>query len=340
MVCKKGVSGVDLRAFNVIVIPQMRDSDDRAGGTIKNEEREEMQWLVVLDSLEGLKPKTDTSLALINQGRSSGLKIDTATINKLFFDNQAAVMAEDSSGGEERINLCDYDLIFMRKEPPYDTAFHYATQLLSLSGTLVVNSPSALRDFNEKLITLPFAKYMPATLVSSDVDQVVEFFNTHNGGILKKLDSFQGKSVQRATASDRTLVEDFTGGGVMPVMAQEFLDSVYDGDKRVLMLGSEFLGASLRRPREGYHANFAMSDALATTLTSHEQQVVKELGPWMVERGIHFAGLDFIGETLTEINITCPTGIMQVSELDGRNLAQEMVEYFIDLCNEDQKQDV
>jgi glutathione synthase len=299
-----------------------------------------MQWLVVLDSVEGLKPKTDTSLALINQGRKSGLRVDTATIDKLFFSKQASVIAEDMSGAEHRRNLCDYDLILMRKEPPYDLAFHYATHLLSLSGTLVVNAPSALRDFNEKLITLPFHTYMPATLVSSSVDQIAQFFSDHDGGVIKALDSFQGKSVQRLTASDRELIEQFTAGGTQPVMAQEFLDAVYDGDKRVLMLGKDFLGASLRRPREGYHANFAMSDALATTLTSREQQIVEELGPWMVKRGIHFAGLDFIGETLTEINITCPTGIMQISELDGRDLAQEMADYFVTLCGEDHQVDV
>ncbi len=183
-----------------------------------------MQWLVVLDSVEGLNPKTDTSLALINQGRKSGLRVDTATIDKLFFSKQASVIAEDVSGAEHRRNLCDYDLILMRKEPPYDLAFHYATHLLSLSGTLVVNAPSALRDFNEKLITLPFHTYMPATLVSSSVDQIAQFFSDHDGGVIKALDSFQGKSVQRLTVSDRELIEQFTAGGTQPVMAQEFLD--------------------------------------------------------------------------------------------------------------------
>jgi len=299
-----------------------------------------MQWLVVIDSLEGLNPKTDTSLALINQGRKSGVRVDTATIDKLFFDEQGAVVAEDAAGSEHRKAMSEYDLILMRKEPPYDIAFHYATHLLSLSGSLVVNAPSALRDFNEKLITLPFHHYMPATLVSSSVEQILEFFSHHDGGIIKALDSFQGKSVQRVTGADRKVIEHFTASGRQPVMAQEFLDSVYEGDKRVLMLGKTFLGASLRRPKEGYHANFAMSDALPTTLSSREEQIVAELGPWMVERGIHFAGLDFIGETLTEINITCPTGIMQVSELDGRNLAEEMVDYFVGLCEQNRNGDV
>ena len=294
-----------------------------------------MEWLIVLDSIEGLKPETDTSLALMRQGRASGLRVDTATIDKLVFDNQAAVVATCVDGSEAYRALSQYDLILMRKEPPYDMAFHYATQLLSLADTLVVNHPSALRDYNEKLITLPFQKYMPATLVSSNQERILDFLSDHKGGIIKALDSFQGKSVQQLSSSEAGVVEQFTEGGRYPVMVQEFLESVYDGDKRVLMLGDRFLGASLRRPREGYHANFAMSEALPATLTAREQIAVDELGPWMVERGIHFAGLDFIGETLTEINITCPTGIMQVSRLDGKNLAEEMVDYFVRLCGQD-----
>lgn len=291
-----------------------------------------MRWLMVLDSLDGLNPKTDTSLALIRQGRAKGIQIDTATIDRLYFERQAYVTAEDSEGrfGPQALN--SYQLILMRKEPPYDLAFHYATHLLSLSGTLVVNDPSALRDLNEKLIALPFQQYMPATLVSSNQISIGDFVKKHKGGVIKALDSFQGKSVERLSTSDGALIKRYTHDGTQPVMVQEFLDSVYDGDKRVLILGKDFLGASLRRPREGYHANFANSEALPASLTLRERQILDELAPWLVEQGVHFAGLDFIGETLTEINITCPTGIMQISELEGRNLAQEMIDYFIALC--------
>jgi len=292
-----------------------------------------MRWLVVLDSLDGLNPKTDTSLALIKQGRASGIQIDTATIDRLYFEQQAFVTAENSKGSFGPKALNDYQLILMRKEPPYDLAFHYATHLLSLSGTLVVNAPSALRDLNEKLIALPFQQYMPATLVSSDQISIGDFVKKHKGGVIKALDSFQGKSVERLSTSDGALIKRYTHDGTQPVMVQEFLDSVYDGDKRVLILGKDFLGASLRRPREGYHANFANSEALPASLTLRERQILNELAPWLVGQGVHFAGLDFIGEALTEINITCPTGIMQISELEGRNLAQEMIDYFIALCH-------
>ncbi|MEE4241296.1 MAG: hypothetical protein V2I36_07505 [Desulfopila sp.] len=290
-----------------------------------------MKWLVVLDPIEGLVSRTDTSIALINQARSMGISVDTATIEKLFFETFAAVLASDAEGREEVRALRQYDLILMRKEPPYDMAFHYATQFLSLSETLVVNSPSSLRDFNEKLIVLPFRQYMPATLVSSDCAMIEDFLERNGSCVIKSLDSFQGKSVRRIEPSDNETVAAATDGGKHPVMVQKFQDRVYEGDKRVIMLGERCLGAALRRPKEGFHANFANSDALRTSLTAREEKIIADLGPWLVKHGIHFVGLDLIGEQLTEINITCPTGIVQISELEGRNLAEEIVAYFIDL---------
>ncbi|MEJ2058641.1 MAG: hypothetical protein P8X39_12475, partial [Desulfofustis sp.] len=149
----------------------------------------------------------------------------------------------------------------------------------------------------------------------------------------KSLDSFQGKSVQKIDAGDTEIVRDFTQAGRRPVMVQKFLEEVFDGDKRVITLGEKMIGAALRRPKQGYHANFANSEALKTGLSEREQAVMNELGPWLVAHGIHFAGLDFIGGYLTEINITCPTGIIQISELDNTDLAGEIVNYFVNLAS-------
>ena len=291
-----------------------------------------MRWLVVLDPLDGLKPKTDTSLAVINRARQVGIEVDTATIEQLYFEEQARVLACGADGTIQARRLGGYDLIFMRKEPPYDMRFHYATQLLSLGDTLVLNSPSSLRDFNEKLIVLPFAKYMPPTLVAADLSVIGDFVATHGKVVVKSLDSFQGKSVLLLEEYDAGTLNEFTGGGTRPVMVQKFLDQVYDGDKRVITLGDRVLGAALRKPKQGYHANFANSDALRSPLSEREKAALDELCPWMVSQGIHFSGLDFIGGYLTEINITCPTGIIQISELEGRDLAAEIVDYFSELA--------
>lgn len=290
-----------------------------------------MAWLVVLDPIDGLAPETDTSIALINEARRQVIEVDTATIEDLFFETHAAVLATDKTKSKSKKKLGDYALILMRKEPPYDLAFHYATHLLSLSGTLVANSATSLRNFNEKLIALPFQKHMPPTIVSSNRDILRQFMEKNGLCVIKSLDSFQGKSVEKVTADDATTISEFTAEGSQPAMVQQFQDRVFEGDKRVLMLGDTFIGAAMRKPKTGFHANFASSDALLTNLTPKEQAAVDELGPWMLSQGIHFSGLDFIGEQLTEINITCPTGIIQISELDGRDLAKEIVDYFTKL---------
>jgi len=292
----------------------------------------QMKWLVVLDPIDGLLSRTDTSLAVINKAREKNIEVDTATIEQLYFEEHAGVLSTAADGSNRSTALGNYDLIFMRKEPPYDLRFHYATHLLSLSGTLVLNSPSALRDFNEKLIVLPFVKHMPPTLVGSDRDVIADFVSRHGRAVIKSLDSFQGKSVQKIEAGDAAAVSDFTQAGTRPVMVQKFLEEIFDGDKRVITLGDRVIGSAMRKPKQGYHANFANSEALKTGLSEREQAVMDELGPWLVAHGIHFAGLDFIGGYLTEINITCPTGIVQISELDNTDLAAEIVDYFTNLA--------
>lgn len=290
-----------------------------------------MKWLVVLDPLDGLVARTDTSISLINKAREKNIEVFTATIDRLFFETHAAVVATAANGEVEEHRLAHFDLILMRKEPPYDLAFHYATQLLSLAGTRVVNSPTALREFNEKLIALPFRQYMPPTLVSSDIDLLKDFVVRHGTCVVKILDSFQGRSVKRVDSAEDSLLWEYSREGTLPVMVQQFNERVYEGDKRVIMVGDRFLGAAMRRPKKGFHANFANSDALKTVLTPHEKEIIDTLGPWLVKHDIHFVGLDLIGEQLTEINITCPTGIVQISELDGKDLAGEIVDYFVEL---------
>ncbi|THB77235.1 MAG: hypothetical protein D6B25_07440 [Desulfobulbaceae bacterium] len=290
-----------------------------------------MKWLVILDPIEGLVSKTDTSLAIINKARSMGLEVDTATIEDLFFETVVSVNACGVKNEKTISMLDEYDLILMRKEPPYDLPFHYAAQLLSLTKTPVINSPASLRDFNEKLIVLPFSDFMPPTLVSSNSAEIIKFIGRFDSAVLKSLDSFQGKSVTRVSPDDMGLVDKFTEGGRQPIMVQQFLEAVYQGDKRVMMAGDRVLGAAQRRPKSGYHANFANSDALPAALTAREQEIIDTLGPWMVAHGIYFSGLDIIGEKLTEINITCPTGIIQISELDGKDIPGEVVDYFLEL---------
>ncbi|CAG0906833.1 unnamed protein product, partial [Cyprideis torosa] len=284
-----------------------------------------MRWLIVLDPLEGLALKTDTSLAIMTSARARNIEVDTATIEDLSFSGEARVFVRDGQGDVASLSLDSYDLILMRKEPPYDLAFHYASQILSLTTTKVINSPRALRDYNEKLIALPFFEFMPPTLVSSRCRELIDFIAQYDRCVIKSLDSFQGKSVALVEQGDLQVLKERTEGERIPVMVQQFQEGVFEGDKRVLLAGGKVLGATLRRPRKGFHANFANSEALRTVLTGREEEILARVGPWLVERDIHFTGLDLIGEQLTEINITCPTGIIQISELEKKDLTGQNV---------------
>ena len=139
---------------------------------------EVITWLVIIDPEEGLNPETDTSLAIIREARDRQIEVDTLTIDKLYFRDRLMGVVRDKVGFTRKCALDDYDLIFLRKEPPYDMSFHYATQLLSLAQTQIINSPAAIRNLNEKLIALSFKEFMPPTLVSSDICLIEEFVIT------------------------------------------------------------------------------------------------------------------------------------------------------------------
>ncbi len=287
-----------------------------------------MKWLVIIDPEEGLNPETDTSLAIIREARDRQIEVDTLTIDKLYFRDRLMGVVRDKVGFTRKCALDDYDLIFLRKEPPYDMSFHYATQLLSLAQTQIINSPAAIRNLNEKLIALSFKEFMPPTLVSSDICLIEEFLSEHKVGVIKGLDSFQGISVTKVLSGEKEKIRSYTGCGLRPVMVQKFLPEVMTGDKRILVLGDKVVGSVLRRPLQGYHANFANSEAILTPPSKKEQAALDRIIPWLLEQGIHFSGLDFIGEQLTEINITCPTGVIQLGRLTNRNITAEVVDYF------------
>lgn len=287
-----------------------------------------MKWLIIIDPEEGLNPETDTSLAIMQEARNRQTVVDTVTIDKLYFHERLMGVVRDKIGFTQKRALDEYDLIFMRKEPPYDMSFHYATQLLSLAETPIINSPAAMRNFNEKLIALNFKEFMPPTLVSADTCLIEEFLAQHRVGIIKGLDSFQGISVTKVLGGEKEKIKSYTGSGSRPVMVQKFLPEVMTGDKRILILGEKVIGSVLRRPLQGYHANFANSEAILSPPSEKEQAALDHIIPWLLEQGIHFSGLDFIGEQLTEINITCPTGVIQLGRLMNRNITSEVVDYF------------
>lgn len=301
-----------------------------------------MKWLYVIDPLETLHPETDTTYAIMRESAGRGIASHVCTIKDLLFTTRITANVQQITFGSgdvqlgdmENQPLDDFDLILMRKEPPYDLAFHYATALLSLTSAPVFNAPEALRAFNEKLVILNFPELIPKTVVSADVDQLEQFTKAHNDvAVVKALDSYQGKMVRKLEKGDphvRDVLHDATRGGTLPVMLQEYIHGVSQGDKRIIVLCGEILGAVKRLPAEGsYISNLgAGGTGHKTDITDGEKHIVATIRPFLAKHGIHFAGLDVISDKLTEINITCPTGLQHINRLEDKHLEREVVDCY------------
>jgi len=301
-----------------------------------------LQWLFIIDPIEELKLETDSTYAIMKEAYRQGISVSFCRIQDIFYETDVKSISKSFSIQKEEyevgdttvLDLNSFDIIFMRKDPPYDLNYHYCTQLLSLTNSLVVNSPQALRNFNEKLITLPFLKFMPDTMVSSNKSQIYSFLNNHpNGLILKSLASFQGRSVEwikKIDENSEKILKTYTQNYTTPVMIQKYIPEVSIGDKRILVLGGKIIGGVLREPlKDNYLANLGQGGiARKTTITPLENEIANNISEFLVKNGLHFVGLDVIGDFLTEINITCPTGIVHINKLNDVCLEKEIVNYF------------
>ncbi len=218
------------------------------------------------------------------------------------------------------------DSVWMRKDPPFDTRYLYEANILELAqnkGCLVVNEPRGLRAANEKLYALNFPEVIPDTVVTADSGRLKDFVADHDGmGVLKPLGGHGGEGIFVLDEDDRNLnalIEVSTNHGTKPVMCQEYLAEARHGDKRILMLDGEAMGAILRVPQAKEHrSNIHVGGSVEKTeLTETEQHICEVVGPRLVEDGLYFVGLDVIGNRLTEVNVTSPTGIQEMSRLDG-----------------------
>jgi len=306
-----------------------------------------MKWLFIIDPIENLNFETDSTYAIMKEAYRQGIEVFYCKIQEIFYKNRVCCTSksffltdEGYEVGQGKIShLNSFNIIFMRKDPPYDMIFHYATELLSLTKSLVVNSPQALRDFNEKLIILPFTKYIPETIVTTNEQHIKDFLKTHSDGfILKSLASYQGRSVVWINKNDEDSekkLKSYTKDYTAPVMIQEYIPDVNIGDKRILVLGGKSIGAVLREPlKNSYLANLGQGGiAKKTTISKREEEIVTNLSGFLLKNGLHFVGIDVIGGYLTEINITCPTGIVHINKLNDVILEKQVVEYFRNLVS-------
>jgi len=231
--------------------------------------------------------------------------------------------------------LADFDAVLMRKDPPFDMEYVYSTYLLELAeaqGARVFNRPRAIRDWNEKMAVARFPRFVPPTVVTRRDTLIREFLAEHRDVILKPLDGMGGASVFRVRHDDpnvNVIVETVTHFGRRTIMAQRYIPEIRDGDKRVLVIGGKPVPHCLARiPRPGEtRGNLAAGGSgVARKLTRRDREIAETLGPVLHKQGLLLAGLDVIGDYLTEVNVTSPTCFQEITEQTGFNVAGMMLD--------------
>ncbi|MBL26750.1 MAG: glutathione synthase [Rhodospirillaceae bacterium] len=236
-----------------------------------------------------------------------------------------------SFGEPERLDLTAMDVVLMRQDPPFDMAYITATHLLEMiqPQTLVVNDPVSVRNAPEKLFVTHFAEFMPPTLITSDRAEIVDFRREHGDIIVKPLFGNGGAGVFHITPGDENLnalLELFTQLFREPVVVQRYLPEVRAGDKRIILIDGDAAGAVNRVPAAGEaRSNLHVGGkADRSILTARDREICEAIGPALRERGLLFAGIDVIGDYMTEINVTSPTGIQEISRFDDSDLASQV----------------
>ncbi|MDP3131444.1 MAG: glutathione synthase [Burkholderiaceae bacterium] len=234
-----------------------------------------------------------------------------------------------------RLALSDFDAVLMRKDPPFDAEFIYATHLLEQAereGAKVFNRPAALRDHPEKLALMQFAQYAPPTLVTRSAADVKAFHAEHGDIILKPLDGMGGMGIFRVKADGLNLgaiIETLNLDGAQTLMVQRYLPEITDGDKRVLVIGGQAVPFSLARIPQGseVRGNLAVGGkGVAMPITERERDIAEALGPTLAARGLMLVGLDVIGGCLTEVNVTSPTCFQEITQQTGFDVAAMFVD--------------
>ena len=306
-----------------------------------------MKLAFVVDPLAKLRAYKDSSVALMREAVKRGHEVSALEAGDMFIRDGAVtadvrrldVRTDDNdwyrAGDAHKTALATFDCVLMRKDPPFDQEYYYATLLLdgvNLQGGWVVNDPRALRDWNEKLAILAFPHLTPPTLVARDMQQVQEFIDAHGDVVVKKLDGMGGAMIFRVKADDvnrNVIVETITDEGRRTIMAQRFIPEITKGDKRVLVIdGKPFSHCLARIPRKGEtRGNLAAGGkGVAQPISERDREIAEAVGRRLAKAGIVFAGLDVIGDWLTEINVTSPTCIVEIAEQTGRNAAIDLVD--------------
>ncbi len=306
-----------------------------------------MRLLFVMDPVTTILVDEDTSFALMLEAAGRGHEVHHCLLRELELHEGELVArcrpAEPRRDPREPVRLgparrepvARFDVVMVRKDPPFDPPYLWATLLLEhvREQCLVVNDPRGLREANEKLYALRFPELTPETLVSADPEAIADFTDRVGGrSILKPVDGHGGGGIfvlDREDLNFRALLEAATADGSRPVVVQRFLPEVRRGDKRILLLDGEPLGAILRVPREGEaRSNIHVGGQVQPTdLDADDRRIVRALAPSLRADGLWFVGIDVIGGRLTEVNVTSPTGIQQASRFLGSSLETRVLDW-------------
>lgn len=302
-----------------------------------------LKLAVVMDPLCDVHFKKDSTLALLFAAQKRGYILYYFEPKDLYiFKGQAFGNARKlhlshdqdnwfTFAAYERLALADLNIILMRKDPPFDLEYIYTTHILELaekSGVTIINKPQSLRDFNEKLITSYFPTCCPETLVTSQIPLLEEFLETHEDIICKPLEGMGGASIFRLKLNDTNvpvLLENLTHLGTRYIMAQRFIPEIKQGDKRILLINGKIIPYALARiPREGELRGNLAKGAVARIqeLSSNDKIICQTISPFLQVHGLFFVGIDVIGNFLTEINITSPTGIREIERAGEINICE------------------
>ncbi len=302
---------------------------------------------IVMDPIQSINIKKDSSFAMLLEAQSRNYELYYMEMADLFIDDNQAkaytrqlkvsdksasyfAFIDSSDSAPTEIFLADLDVILMRKDPPFDMEYIYATYILELadqSGTLVVNKPRSLRDANEKLFTHQFPNCTTPTLVSRNIKQFKQFLIRHKDIIVKPLGGMGGHSIFRIKENDPNLnviLETMTEHGTLYIMAQRFIPEITQGDKRILIINGIPVDYALARipPKGETRGNLAAGGkGVGIPLTERDYWLCEQVAPKLKAMGLIFVGMDVIGDYITEINVTSPTCIRELDSLYDLNIS-------------------
>jgi len=311
------------------------------------------KFAFIMDPLESVLPDKDTTFVFMLEAIRRGHEIYFLGLRDMYARGPQVMMRArrcEVMRAHPHFRYLDegddyaiehFAAVWMRKDPPADAHYLYATMLLSLADTrrtFVLNNPAGLREANEKLYALNFPGAIPPTIVSYETARLRHFMAEQGGEmIVKPLDGHGGAGVFFVHTGDRNLgaiLETITHFETRPIMAQRYLPEVRAGDKRLIVLDGEPLGGTLRVPRADEHRGniHVGGTCVKAPITARDREICAMLGPRLQRDGLYFVGLDIIGDYLTEVNVTSPTGVQEIDQLDGVSLEAQVLDFVESRC--------